>query len=431
MTKVKRNWFFSVTGSGTTRGTRFKNGDKPPESTFQNLADSVLMFDETSDRAKVYDEDAEIKNQVGHVVLSSDVQAKVNTTQLADRSLVVQPHQLPTVTSVKLNEDDENVDGTDDTLASDTKQLLLDAGLDLESFVSVIASVDPSVSTRNKNQIRLSNAFLNFLAISQDPYKSFSTSSQTVGTGSKIFTVGTGYDYAIGNRVRATSAVDDGTYVEGLVTAYLGGTLIIDSDNYAGAGTINSWELNLGGSAITTSVDTNIEYLTASSVDIFDTSKRFYLVTPNIGSFPETWSGHLLVNVATDGNSVTMTISIALSELSNGNIDLEDIKLVINTTDFPELASFIPARDMLGVGNGNPTARIEGGYYFGNVAVGTSSGNVTINPYYDTLLSGNNAIQFRLDVDVATDTVSQISMDSEAEDTFEYCSTFVYSRLGN
>lgn len=98
-TKRTKSYFFAVTSSvrldGTTGGTRFRNTDKPPMQTFEDLCASATFFTESSDRARI-STGATLGSEQGLVVLASDVQAKANTAQLADRSLVVQPHQLPT-----------------------------------------------------------------------------------------------------------------------------------------------------------------------------------------------------------------------------------------------------------------------------------------------------------------------------------------------
>jgi len=91
--KKLRKWFFEITSSKL----RFRNGDKPNQTTFENLLASLLFKSENDDRAKLDDSTNEIQEKVGHVVLATDAQAKSNEAQKNDRSLVVQPSQLPTV----------------------------------------------------------------------------------------------------------------------------------------------------------------------------------------------------------------------------------------------------------------------------------------------------------------------------------------------
>lgn len=76
-------------------------------------------------------------------------------------------------------------------------------------------------------------------------YSATSTSSVAIGTGSKAFSIGTGYAFAAGQRTRA--ARDTSNYVEGPVASYTGGTLTITADRAVGSGTYTSWTLGLAG----------------------------------------------------------------------------------------------------------------------------------------------------------------------------------------
>ena len=75
-------------------------------------------------------------------------------------------------------------------------------------------------------------------------YAGTSTTSLTVGTGSKSFTTQSGLAYTTGARVRASSG---GVYMEGVVTSYSSTTLVVTIDNIGGSGTWSSWNLNIAG----------------------------------------------------------------------------------------------------------------------------------------------------------------------------------------
>jgi hypothetical protein len=98
--KRLRAWFFTVTSvlrlDGTVGGVRFRTRDKPTQSTMEDLTVSVPFFTETDSRARV-SASSTLESEQGLTVLANDTQAKANATQLTDRSLVVQPHQLPTL----------------------------------------------------------------------------------------------------------------------------------------------------------------------------------------------------------------------------------------------------------------------------------------------------------------------------------------------
>ena len=70
-------------------------------------------------------------------------------------------------------------------------------------------------------------------------YNTTSTSNITPATGSKTFTVvvpANGLAYAVGNRLRAASAANPTTkYMEGVVTSYSAGSLVMTVDTAAGA----------------------------------------------------------------------------------------------------------------------------------------------------------------------------------------------------
>lgn len=78
-------------------------------------------------------------------------------------------------------------------------------------------------------------------------YTATSTTSLTIGTGSKAFTTQAGLAYTVGARARASSAANGANYMEGLVTAYGGTTLTINVTQTGGSGTLADWNINLAG----------------------------------------------------------------------------------------------------------------------------------------------------------------------------------------
>lgn len=110
MTLRVKNWFFEVTSTAVKRGIRFKNGDRPSESTFKDLIGSSAFKTESEDRAKL-DTGAFKSENNGHVTLATDEQTKNNETQKSNRSIVVQPHQTTTIFNKK-----EVLDDFDDVI---------------------------------------------------------------------------------------------------------------------------------------------------------------------------------------------------------------------------------------------------------------------------------------------------------------------------
>lgn len=151
-----RSWFFTVTKTAIKRGLRFKNGDRPEEPTFVSLLDSVVMKTETGDRAKE-DSGANVNTLNGHVVASTDAQAKAFQAKKTDRTLAAQPSQLP--------------------------ESAIDADQTIDDYVgnTIDVTVDGTVSTRNKYLLKISDAFLTWLEAR------LASVGVTFATGSQIF----------------------------------------------------------------------------------------------------------------------------------------------------------------------------------------------------------------------------------------------------
>ena len=69
-----------------------------------------------------------------------------------------------------------------------------------------------------------------------------SSTSTTIGNGSKTFTVQSGRTFAAGY-VRLTSRANRGNYMEGPVTSYSGTTLVVDVAFTTGSGTFADWDI--------------------------------------------------------------------------------------------------------------------------------------------------------------------------------------------
>lgn len=80
-------------------------------------------------------------------------------------------------------------------------------------------------------------------------YGGTSTTSLTVGTGTKAFTTQqNGLAYQNGARVRATSASDVYTWMEGPVSYTFGSSaLTMSVDDFNGSGTVSDWKFNIAG----------------------------------------------------------------------------------------------------------------------------------------------------------------------------------------
>lgn len=86
-------------------------------------------------------------------------------------------------------------------------------------------------------------------------YKSVSTSSVLIGTGSKSLTIETGKPFAVGQPITiARTAAPTTSYMTGQVTAYTSGTgaLVVNVVTTGGSGTFADWTISIGGITLST-----------------------------------------------------------------------------------------------------------------------------------------------------------------------------------
>jgi len=91
------------------------------------------------------------------------------------------------------------------------------------------------------------DALEDFVTQAGDTYKTTSTSSAIVGTGSRTFTVAAGKPYQSGTPLRISSSADVSVFMDATVTSYSGTTLVVTVTGVSGSGTLSSWNINIGG----------------------------------------------------------------------------------------------------------------------------------------------------------------------------------------
>ena len=120
MSIVSKSWFFIITKTAISRGYRFRLGDRPNQETMQNLVDTMVSKN-IDDKAKESSSE-DVTTLAGHVVASTSAQAIAFQAALTDRTLAVQPHQLPeTVKGV-----DTDIILTDNTYGSTYSDTILE-----------------------------------------------------------------------------------------------------------------------------------------------------------------------------------------------------------------------------------------------------------------------------------------------------------------
>ena len=127
-----------------------------------------------------------------------------------------------------------------------------------------------------------------------------SSTSLTIGTGSKTFTTQSGKAWVVGQFVVAADAAAPSTnWMVGQITAYSGTTLTIDVNQIGGSGTIANWSIGLTGS-------------TKIPAQAGNAGK--YLKTDGTTT---SWADPLLSNSTTTSSATTVTLTSASTRLHN------------------------------------------------------------------------------------------------------------------
>lgn len=118
---------------------------------------------------------------------------------------------------------------------------------DLDGILSIIEEITTYIATIDEEGVTdLSATQFNFyedMAFS-GMWETSSSTSNTIGTGSKTFTVDTGLAYTAGSKLMAW--YDSSNYMSGTVTSYnvTNGQIVIDIASVIGSGTYNSWKIH-------------------------------------------------------------------------------------------------------------------------------------------------------------------------------------------
>lgn len=186
-----RSYFLTPTSvdraDGTHGGVRFLKTDKPTQETMNRLIDSAAFLAESADRAKP-SSGGDLEDEQGLTVLASDAQAKSNAVQLSDRSLVAQPHQLPTVNEGAANADD--IAGSFAPFAGVAMDVAPDATATRNNFIVKLSTnfkawLGGAIDALSANISTVSTNLSNFIA-------SFSGGSN----GQVLTNTGSGYTWA-------------------------------------------------------------------------------------------------------------------------------------------------------------------------------------------------------------------------------------------
>lgn len=97
---------------------------------------------------------------------------------------------------------------------------------------------------------------------------SASTTSNTIGTGGKTFTVEAGKGYKVNMTLRASAT--SGNFMDGVVTSYSGTSLTINFTTFTGSGTFSDWNIFLtisGGATLASNTFTGDQFVPDEAYD--------------------------------------------------------------------------------------------------------------------------------------------------------------------
>ena len=204
------------------------------------------------------------------LVSATNIKTVNSTSILGSGNIAVQP-TLVSGTNIKtingttlLGSGDLVISGATYNISSETSTggaLLRLSGSDLSTDdIKFAAGTDITVVRTDANTITINSTAAGATGPQGptgpqgDTYLTASSTSLTVGTGSKTLTVATGLAYSVSQSVRILYIAN--TYMDGLVTSYNSNTgeLIVDVGVVAGSGTYNSWTVNLSSPLTTVSI---------------------------------------------------------------------------------------------------------------------------------------------------------------------------------
>ena len=261
----------------------------------------------------------------------------------------------------------------------------------------------------------LPDAFEDFVTHAGDIYNSTSTTSNSIGTGSKTFTVEANKPYQAGTPLRIADAAAPSTnFLDTVVTSYSGTTLVVNSIGYGGSGTKTSWTVNIGGAK---TVDGTLG-LSQGGTGATDAAGA----RTNIDVYSKADADSRFLNVSGEASDVTMTGDVTIGNASSDTLTVVAGASFSADVAFDTNTLFVDAtNNRIGIGTASPDASLEisnsssvpsisygrtpysshgnftiGGTSTGSLASNTDEdGNSTVNVNASRILLGNGEIIFQ------------------------------------
>jgi len=226
------------------------------------------------------------------------------------------------------------------------------------------------------------DALEDFVTQAGDIYNDTSSTSETIGTGSKTFTVSSGKPYQEGTPLRiADAASPDENFLDCVVTSYSGTALTVNAFGFAGSGTFSSWTINIGGAK---TVDGTLAVNQGGTGSTSASGAR-----TNLDVYSKSEANSRFLDVSGEASDVTMNGNVTIGDAPtdtlqvNATATLEDATLVtadINdgTIDGTVIGGNSAAAGTFTTITGSSDMNIDSGTLFvdstnNRVGVGTSS----------------------------------------------------------
>lgn len=214
-----------------------------------------------------------------------------------------------------------------------------------------------------------------------------SSSSNTIGTGSKTFTVGAGLKIAVGDYLRAYNG---GNKMSGYVTAYSGTSLTINVDAITGLGTFASWTLSraaLGGMYLDI-LGGRYRFTGSVMADQIEMPNGEIVVRQNVTGSSPTQSTFRFQNSATgntSGSGVSLGLNGSVFEFNEAANSITDYRFLIQNTERLRVGA---SEIMATTGSFHVIAPLISGHRsikfgYGTAASSTTSWQIGYEGYFD------------------------------------------------
>lgn len=235
-------------------------------------------------------------------------------------------------------------------------------------------------------------------------FNTTSTTNLTIGTGSTSFTIASsGLPYSAGVRARAASAGNLNNFMEGVVTSYIGTTLVINVDTVSGSGTHADWNINIAGQPGTNGTNgtngtgylatsTTSQAIGTGAVTLVTQSGLAYVTGDEVLIVSGANSANYMQGSVTSYSGTSLVVNVTLTSGSGTHSDWN-----ISLTGLPGPGYFATSATSLAIASGLQTFTTQSGlaYSPGAVVLVASQANSanfmlgTVSSYSGTTLIVN------------------------------------------